>query len=315
MRTSAPGKLFLIGEYAVLIGAPAVLVPVPCRAIVEITTSASPSVLVRTTASRQYTLNDALSTEPLFSSIVEHLGVGEKIAGKSLLLDTAEFFKDGRKLGLGSSAALTAALVRALAPGDHESRLIERAIDCHRSFQGGKGSGADIALAIADRPIRFLGGRAHSITLPPDLRMLAIWSGESASTTDYITRFDAWRSRHPSAFDARMERFAAIIERFIQSCEETDARGSVLAISDYDDELQALSEQSGLDFYNEPHLDLQKRVKSANCIYKPSGAGGGDFGIAFSTEEASVNSLARTLGQAGFHTFPLDIESPLDVES
>ena len=35
MNTSAPGKLFLTGEYAVLEGAPALVMPVPQRAIVS----------------------------------------------------------------------------------------------------------------------------------------------------------------------------------------------------------------------------------------------------------------------------------------
>ena len=76
----------------------------------------------------------------------------------SFVLDTSDFSdaSSARKFGIGSSAALMVALCRALA-GDEasDSDVGEMAATAHRSFQGGTGSGVDIATSVAGGLIEF----------------------------------------------------------------------------------------------------------------------------------------------------------------
>ena len=95
----APGKVFLMGEYAVLDGAPAVVAAVGRFAVGQFipgNESESPFVeeAVRATLA----------------------GLGERAAALpagSVLVDSSGFSAGGHKLGLGSSAAVTAASVGA----------------------------------------------------------------------------------------------------------------------------------------------------------------------------------------------------------
>src|SRR5690606_11456641 len=64
-----------------------------------------------------------------------------------IVLDTRGFFDPatGVKLGFGSSAALAVALAAALAGESVPQRVQEAALLAHRDFQGGHGSGVDVA--------------------------------------------------------------------------------------------------------------------------------------------------------------------------
>ena len=60
MNASAPGKLFLVGEYAVLEGGPALLVPVKQRAEVTIEASNESQVISHTTIVEKRSPEDCL---------------------------------------------------------------------------------------------------------------------------------------------------------------------------------------------------------------------------------------------------------------
>lgn len=309
MISEAPGKLFVIGEYAVLTGAPAVLVPVPQRARVEMASSDLPEVVICADRQSKHDMQSALQQLPLLRSVAETLAAADRLNRSSLTLDTSAFFREGRKLGLGSSAALTAALVRALLTDADETTLERQAIACHRRFQQGRGSGADVALAIAGRPVRFMtNAPTQAISLPESLHMLAVWTGDPASTTDFVSRFDAWRGAQGAAAQRLIEELHSICLAFIEACSTGNSSASIGAVDDYDQVLMTLSSASGLDFYSKPHQQLRNKVKSADCVYKPSGAGGGDFGLALSTDITSIQALSESLTAAGWYNFLLNAD-------
>nr|MCS5571907.1 hypothetical protein [Pseudomonadales bacterium] len=79
----------------------------------------------------------------------------------------------------------------------------------------------------------------------------------------------------------------------------TDTTSQISKIQLYARYLSDFSEDSNIKFYNATHLALQKEVESARCVYKPSGAGGGDFGIAFSANKNTLIHLAERTVQEG----------------
>ena len=306
MITTAPGKLFVMGEYAVLAGAPAILMPTPQCARVDITRDGKETLTMVGASKDTLPLADGLKRSPLLAAVVNTLDCRPAFNGKSLLLNTADFFRAGVKLGLGSSAALTTALVKAIAPRATQAEIIRDASQCHRAFQGGRGSGADIALATVGRPIIFTAGRPPvTISPPAGLYMLAIWTGKAASTSDYINRLAAWRQDNAAAYDATMTQMQTCVENFIQQLDKP-ASDLLALLTQYDRLLEQLSRDSGLNFYNQAHLTLRKRVESARCAYKPSGAGGGDFGIACSADKEALMTLAAELKQAGRLILPVN---------
>ncbi len=306
MNASAPGKLFLVGEYAVLEGGPALLVPVKQRAKVTIEASNSSQVISHTTTVEKHSPEEALQHYPLLQATMTELGCLEQLQNAQLSLDTSEFFNRGVKLGLGSSAALTAALVKLFQPDATANERLAKAFRCHLAFQNGIGSGADIALAAMDETIVFQRGESPiPVVLPDDLHMLAIWSGEPASTTGYVAAVNRWRKQNPDAYHSHINDLRNTAIECIYALEKNDSQRVLARIEQYDRHLERLSSVSGVNFYNQAHLEMRKKVELAHCAYKPSGAGGGDYGIAYSTDKQELLTLADKLEREHSDTFVL----------
>jgi phosphomevalonate kinase len=62
------------------------------------------------------------------------------------------------------------------------------------------------------------------------------------------------------------------------------------SVADYDDALRALDSGAGIGIYTPAHQRLAEIADAAGAVYKVSGAGGGDFGIALAD---SADVIAR----------------------
>ena len=305
MKASAPGKLFLIGEYAVLEGAPATLTPADCRASVEINYDQSDILLMISDSEQTVEFSKTYQQTPLLAAALTTTQTD--VDGLSMTLDTKAFFREGIKLGLGSSAALTAALIKVLMPNAASEDQLAAALTSHRLFQGDKGSGADIALAMADQPVVYRMNQPVSpTTLPADLFMLAIWSEHAASTTDFLQHMGDWKEENRVAYHDQIQHLSETADKFAQAIQTRPTSELVQHLHTYDKQLQQLSNISYTNLYDETHQKLQKQVELLHCTYKPSGAGGGDFGIAFSTNNNELINLADQLKKEGRYCFRLD---------
>lgn len=184
--TSAPGKLVILGEYAVLHGAPALVMAVNRRAEVRITSTTDGRCAIESLgaqlerASFQWVgdpgWHDTVTPLPESMSLVTEIirfalgktgdSLHRQLPAFHARLDTRAFFRTSdagcSKLGLGSSAALTVALASALALfagagaslSDRHAWLA-RLRAMHQNFQGGSGSGADLAASLFGNVIRY----------------------------------------------------------------------------------------------------------------------------------------------------------------
>lgn len=303
---SAPGKLFLIGEYAVLEGAPAPLVTVPQRAKVSLE-EGEPKVKTITATEDAHPFQEVPILNALIDTLEKHALAVPDFDRLIVTLDTGEFFLRETKLGLGSSAALTVALIKAVTGLTSPADVIPLATHCHRTFQGGIGSGGDVALAAMDKDIVFEPGKPPSpLLLPEDFHQLCIFSGESASTTELIHALERWKREHESLYVQHMDQLFITVKRSLEAIAAGSGSGFIDCLRQYGEQLKALSDVSGIGAYNSTHLGLRKRVELAHCVYKPSGAGGGDFGIAVSTERENLAGLQQELELEGTYTFFLD---------
>jgi len=170
-RARAPGKVVLSGAYAVLSGAPAIV----------------------TAVSRYVTADTSRAADFVTDEVRAALAPDERAPW----FDAAELRHDGRKLGLGSSAAILAAslfaLEHAAAPQADEAtlqkRVFERALSAHRAAQGG-GSGVDVAASTFGGTLVYrllaAGPALDPVALPPELSF-EIWiCPSSASTRELI---------------------------------------------------------------------------------------------------------------------------------
>ncbi len=131
IAVSAPGKLVITGEYAVIDGAPAIALAVNRRSRVSVSATIGQSVLEVTTSGTErfpftwqadgsltFTDNDPAERGELLRVLFKQL-VGRLPAALPdvvISIDSREFYlaTDGQKLGLGSSAAVCVSLTAAL---------------------------------------------------------------------------------------------------------------------------------------------------------------------------------------------------------
>jgi len=226
-----------------------------------------------------------------------------------LRLDTAGFFMDDRKLGLGSSAALTVALVAALMNQLGQwgkmtpSEALALCLRVHERFQGGIGSGADVATAYSGGTIRFQSGSMPVKTLlPQGLVCQFVWTGVPAGTTDYVKRLYAWRETHKTAYNRHFRHLGELSESAVSACGSNDLAQFLHLVAAYNKALSDLSDEAGLNFYTPVHRGLEKSAVAGGCVYKPSGAGGGDFGLLLSDNPARLAPVLADMQGAGYET-------------
>ena len=324
VSSSAPGKLLISGEYAVLDRAPALVAAVDVRARCELELNPGQgewrmqALPVRPTPAvfriEQGELawqDDAVELlDAAWSALDEarRASLG-KLQG-SLRLDTSSFFIKDRKLGLGSSAAALTALMGALwqaSGGLPEDDVAFDALQAaHQSWQGG-GSGADIAAALYGGVLLYRREPriAAPVALPEGLEILPVWTGKPASTADFLTAMEAFQSRDPDEFLARMRVLEAEAEEAALAASSADATALHEALGDFGGALKVLGDAAGLPIWSEEHLSIRAAAEAAGGCYKPSGAGGGDFGLAFARDKTTLEGVKSSISSAGYAEMPL----------
>ncbi len=333
---SAPGKLFLSGEYAVLWGGVARLAAVAPRTAAYVRRRADARVHV---CLEEGTL--AGSTTPLgvrwerdvpagFSFVARALDEalrahGRASAGFDLAVAPSAVGPNGQKLGMGGSACATVlAAEGARYVLEERFDALKLALLAHTAGQGGRGSGGDVATSFAGSVLRYRrydvaplidasnSGRLRAALaespsvdvwrLPsPRVSMAYAFTGESASTRVLIGQVEA-----------RLE--ASGRQRFV---ERSDLLGHAiedgLAGGDFRAFSEAVKAQHALLLELGPlETEGMRRVLALAASYgaagKLSGAGGGDGCILFAPDAQVRAELCKGLEARGFHTLPLDAE-------
>ena len=284
---SAPGKLFLIGEYAVLHGHPAIVAAVDRRVTGRFIPGGAPAT-------------------PLVKSIVESvrsylLEDGGTPPDGAPLLDSSALASETGKLGLGSSAAVAAAGVGALldaAGCDLEytqTLALMLAHRAHRAAQGGRGSGADVAAAIYGGILSYR-RRGQDVTvqpvdLPDGIELVVFSTGMPSSTVDHVRALEAHAVEKPEPCMARLAEIGAAARAFTAACVDDTAAGIIEAVTQANVLLGVLGREMGLPIVTPALAEGAKLAAALGGAAKPSGAGGGDVGVAFLTDEKAAETF------------------------
>ena len=314
---SAPGKVVLLGEYAVLNGAPALVMAVGRRAIATVRTTDrgcfsldAPDLALR---GRRLFLDEdgprwdppldpsAASALRVLNAVLEDIGrqVRDELPVCAIETDTREFMSPvGSKLGLGASAAVavaTWAALRSLAdrhpptPGT----VLEAVSEIHRRAQDGVGSGVDVAAACLGGVLEYrlqrgeqgLAPTCRPTVLPERLRIVAIHTGTAASTPQLVGRVLALARRDAGEYRDLMECLAACARDGCTAVANGNVVGVLAAARTYGRLMAELGHASGTDIVSAAHRRVRTLVERAGAVYKPSGAGSGDRGLAFTADE------------------------------
>ncbi|RME28958.1 MAG: mevalonate kinase [Deltaproteobacteria bacterium] len=281
----APGKLILFGEHAVVYGHPAVAAAVDRHTTVRLERIAGPTRLLSATV-------DDARLLPALATVLPPRGIG-------VHLHTT--LPVGR--GMGSSAALAVALVRALAALEGRRADVEecvrRGFDIERIFHGTP-SGLDHTVSALGGAVRYVRGQPPA-PIPVAVLPLVVLDTEIAGDTDALVA--GVRARRP-AVDADLAAIGALVDAMVPAL----ARGDLATIGAGMNENQQRLRRIGVSSDAVDALvDLARRAGAAGA--KLAGAGGGGVVIAVAPDPAPVLAAAA---RRGVPAFAVEIRSPRD---
>jgi phosphomevalonate kinase len=314
IHVSAPGKVVLSGEYAVLRGAPAISAAIDRRAVVQVEHTDNNFNRISTPGyadgSWRFTANATGEIGWLDEPPAQGLRLIEEgwraVApiepeGLSIIVDTSEFFApaSAEKLGLGSSAAAMTAFVGALCKLVSVTANVDKlSASAHLALQRGLGSGVDIATSFHGGVIEYRMGREQPpphYGWPDGLDYRLLWSGKPADTMSKISKLDT-----AGGDDGR---WASLVSAASEAA-TVWAGGNVAEILDvfgrYTEILRHFSIDQELGIFDAGHDGLKDMASSFDVVYKPCGAGGGDIGIVLASDNSAISRFCEQAESVGF---------------
>lgn len=312
----APGKLVLLGEYAVLEGGPAWVAAVERYVRAEARPGA-PRLRVLAPEAREIPLaytGHRWAAAPGWEIAAAALTAAFGDAVSDITVDSRDFFVAGdkgpAKAGFGSSSAVVAALL-ALGKyaGASVDALYEAAREVHHVAQGRLGSGVDIAAAVFGGAFVFRNARREeALAIPGDLAIIPVWLGASASTPLLVGRVLEWKNAARDEYEALMQAMTTTAGIGLEYLRQGDTGGFIEAAGDYGRRMSQLGRSAGIPVYT-PLMDDLAGLVSGRGAFKPSGAGGGDVGLVF-TEAERADEVRAMVAKAGFTLLDLRFGAP-----
>jgi phosphomevalonate kinase len=181
---------------------------------------------------------------------------------------------------------------------------------CHRRFQGGSGSGIDVAAALAGGTVRFAlagDGRAvsDSVRLPEGVGFACVFAGRSASTPGLVGKYRQWTASGSARTAELRQRMIDVANGGCVAAHERDGAAFVAAIDDYGRCLADLGHEIGADLVTLPHARIGRLAEKFGLAYKVSGAGGGDVGIACGLDASALLAFCTQAAADGWQVMPL----------
>ena len=304
ITAKAPGKIILLGEHAVVYGQPALAVPVfavQAQAVV----SAAPDLPrgeVRLTAAAIGLQDVSWQALPPDAPLRRTVALTAQALELSQPPAVRVWIRSDIPVaaGLGSGAAVTVALVRALSafwghplPDERVNALAYEVEKLHH----GTPSGIDNTVVTYARPVYFVRGRPpQPFSLGAPLTLVIADTGVPAPTAETVADVRRAAEAAPAAYQALFARIGQLVEQ----AREHIAQGNVAELGPLLNANHALLQQMGVSC---PALErLVQAARAAGALgAKLSGGGRGGNMIALAPPQApqAAAAIASALQRAG----------------
>jgi len=221
-KASAPGSLMMLGEYAVLHGKTAIVCAVDKRIEVTLSPRDDNQITIQSDLGNYRTSANNISVDSPFEFVLNALKAKSLPSGCDISID-AEFPSD---VGLGSSAAVTVALVIALNQWLGKTHLTKeqlwQEVKAIILETQGKGSGADIAASIYGGVIAFRHNPLHVTQLKHLPPICAIYSGKKTTTVKAIQMVKQRYDKKPEQFECLFDTVDNLSQQGIKAINNKD---------------------------------------------------------------------------------------------
>lgn len=279
IKVSAPGSIMLMGEHAVLFGHRALACAVDKYIHVELTPRSDRLFIIDSAlAQYQATLDNPGDDARLSFVLASVRRFGAQLPGGFELRIRSEF---SHTVGLGSSAAVTAAAIAALlayAEGDvaDNARLFDEALAVVHEVQDGRGSGTDLVASVYGGLIAYTVAPRQIEALPGIPPVCLYYAGYKTKTPDVLRLVEQRSSSQPQLYSGLyrlMHDTTVAAEQAIRSAQWAEL-GKLMNI------YQGLMEALGV--CDATLSDMLWRLRAADTIQgaKISGSGLGDCVVA-----------------------------------
>lgn len=301
-QAASPGKIILFGEHAVVYGRPAIAAPVTqvqARAIVEDSATAGIRFVAPDLGS-DYWLAEASAEDPLATTV----RLVQEAAGLAQLPDLTITISSSIPIagGMGSGAAITAALVRALAGhlgldylADNR-RVSELTYQVERLYHGHP-SGIDNTVVAFEQPVYFVRqqpqNRIEPFAVARPLHFLISDTGQRSSTKIVVSDVRRQWQAQPARFEALFDDCGRVADAARQAIQA----GDLAQLGCLMNENQRLLAEMGV---SSPALErlIAAALRAGALGAKLSGAGRGGNMIALITPKKE-QEIRQALADAG----------------
>ncbi len=308
--TSGFGKVILLGEHAVVYGHPAIAGALSLQVTATVRPAATTRLVVpqwgidltietsepeqeaenRPESRLTRAIRALVAAAPPPNSPLAH---GVEINASSTL---------PARTGLGSSAALSVAITRALAIARKEQLSlddIEARANLGENCFHDRPSGVDVAMATRGGLGLFCAGQLTLLPAPP-IRVVIALTGEVRETGNWVAHVAAARQTQPAKTNAALHRLGQLAHCGATAIADTDT----ISLAAMFDEAQAILRKLGVSSPGiEDTVAIAKRAGARGAKLTGAGGGGAVIAIAPGQEQA----VTKQWTQAGYRAFVAEV--------
>ena len=297
-RFTAPGKIILFGEHAVVYGKPAIAIPVSgMRATAWSETSKNGLTINALDLDEKFKIND---NDNQFTVLAQAILARTNQNEPNLTINLSSKLPQGS--GMGSSAATSTAVCRALS--GHfgvnlaENEISELVFDAEKVVHGTP-SGIDNTVVAYEMPVYFIKGKKPETFEPGKKFFLVIGdTGIEASTKETVSNVRNNWKKEPGLMDGYFDE----IERITKQGKIAIENGNEKMVGEMMDENHELLNSIGVGHDKlEKLIEIAKNTEALGA--KLTGGGGGGNMVALAKDKKAQKKIHDAITEAGYRAY------------